>query len=199
VLSGKSVTPKILAFAGSLRTGSFNKKLVRIAAEGAKGAGADVTLIDLRDLPMPIYDGDIEKEQGLPPNAKTFKRLLIEHDGILISTPEYNSQYPAVLKNAIDWASRQEAGEPSMIAFRGKVAAITSVSPGVLGAMRGQMLVRSLLLYLGTVIVPTQIGVSRGADAFDEAGRLKDEKQQAAIQALGAELTSFVRRLSKSA
>jgi NAD(P)H-dependent FMN reductase len=193
------VTPRILAFAGSLRTASFNKKLVRLAAEGAKAAGADVTLIDLRDLPMPIYDGDIEKEQGLPPNAKAFKRLLIEHDGMLISTPEYNSQYPAVLKNAIDWASRQEAGEPSMIAFRGKVAAITSASPGALGAMRGQMLVRALLLYLGTVIVPTQIGVARAAEAFDETGRLKDEKQQAAIEALGAELASFVRRLRSSA
>ena len=81
---------KILAFAGSLRSGSFNRKLVRIAAEGARAAGAEVTEIDLRDMPMPLYDGDIEREQGLPPNAKLFKRLLIEHKGILISSPEYN-------------------------------------------------------------------------------------------------------------
>jgi chromate reductase len=189
------VTPRILAFAGSLRAGSFNKKLVRIAAEGARAAGAEVTLLDLRDLPMPIYDGDIEREQGLPPNARTFKSLLIDHHGVLLSTPEYNSQYPAVLKNAIDWASRQEPGDTPLMAFKGKIAAVMSASPGALAALRSQTLVRSLLLYLGMVVVPTQIGVARAAEAFDEAGRLKDEKQQAAIEALGAEAVRYVRAL----
>lgn len=189
------MVPKILAFAGSLRTGSFNKKLVRIAAEGARAAGAEVTLLDLRDLPMPIYDGDIEREQGLPPNAKAFKRLLIEHHGVLLATPEYNSQYPAVLKNAIDWASRQEPGDTPLIAFKGKIAAVMSASPGALAALRSQTLVRSLLLYLGMVVVPTQIGIARAGEAFDEAGRLKDGKQQAAIEALGAEAVRYIRDL----
>ncbi len=105
------MTQKILAFAGSLRRGSFNKKLVRIAADGARAAGAEVTEIDLRDIPMPLFDGDIEREQGLPPNAKLFKRALIESQGMIISSPEYNSAIPAVLKNAIDWASRAESNE----------------------------------------------------------------------------------------
>ena len=88
---------KIVAFAGSLRSGSLNKKLIRIAAAGARAAGAQVTDLDLRDVPMPLYDGDIEREHGLPPNAKVFKRLLVENHGMLISSPEYNSAFPAVL------------------------------------------------------------------------------------------------------
>ena len=112
---------KILALAGSLRVASFNRKLVRIAADGARAAGAVVTEIDLREIPLPLYDGDMEREQGLPPNAKLFKRILLEHQGMLISSPEYNTAMTAVLKNALDWASRPEPGEPSHVAFRGKI------------------------------------------------------------------------------
>jgi chromate reductase, NAD(P)H dehydrogenase (quinone) len=189
------MTPKLLAFAGSLRTASYNKKLVRIAAEGARAVGAQIMLLDLRELPMPLYDGDIEKEQGLPQNARRFKQLLIEHHGILLSTPEYNSQYPAVLKNAIDWASRREGDEAPLVAFRGKVAGVMSASNGMLAGLRSQTLIRSLLLYLGMVVVPIQIGIARAAEAFDESGRLKDDKQHASIEALGAEVARFATRL----
>ncbi len=190
--------PRILAFAASLREASFNRKLVAIAAQGARAAGAEVTLLDLRDLPMPIYDGDLEKQQGLPANAKAFKRLLIEHHGLLVASPEYNSQMPALLKNSIDWASRTEPGDTPMLAFRGKVAAVTSASPGALAGLRSQTLVRSLLAYLGMIVVPTQIGVARANEAFDESGRLKDEKQQAAVEALGAEVARMIRALAAS-
>src|SRR5437868_12926920 len=94
--------PKILAFAGSTRTDSFNKKLIRVAVHGAESAGAQVTLLDLRDLALPLFDGDFESSQGLPPGARKFKDLLISHDGIMISSPEYNSSISGVLKNAID-------------------------------------------------------------------------------------------------
>lgn len=193
---GEEMTPRILAFAGSLRTDSFNKKLVRIAAQGARAAGAEVTEIDLRDFPMPLYDADIEKSQGLPQTAKAFKTLLIEHHGVLLSTPEYNSHYPAVLKNSIDWASRREADETALVAFKGKVAGVISASPGALAALRSQTLVRSLLLYLGMLVVPTQIGVARAGEAFDQSGRLRDESQHAAIEAVGAEVAQFIRKLS---
>ena len=99
-------TPKILAFAGSTRKDSFNKKLVKITGEAARLAGAQVTYLDLRDLPMPLYDGDLEAEQGIPQNARKLKALMLSHDGLLISAPEYNSSISGVLKNAIDWASR---------------------------------------------------------------------------------------------
>ncbi len=104
-------TPKILAFAGSTRTDSFNKKLVKIAMMGAQAAGAQVTYIDLRDFSMPLYDGDLEIKEGIPPNAIKFKEALIAHQGLLISSPEYNSSTSGVLKNAIDWASCPLPGE----------------------------------------------------------------------------------------
>jgi NAD(P)H-dependent FMN reductase len=80
--------PKILAFAGSTRTDSFNKKLVKIAAQGAKAAGAETTFVDLRDLPMPLFDEDLEAKDGAPETVRQFKDLLLAHDGLLIASPE---------------------------------------------------------------------------------------------------------------
>src|SRR5438309_2050046 len=160
--------PKILAFAGSTRTGSFNKKLVPIAIEGARAAGAEVTHIDLRDIPMPLYDGDLEAREGLPPNAKRLKQLMIEHDGFLIAAPEYNSSITGALKNAIDWASRPEPNEQTLVAFSGKVAALMSASPGALGGMRGLITVRSILGNINTLVLPYQVSVPRAHEAFDE-------------------------------
>src|SRR4051812_33174915 len=111
---------KILAFAGSTREGSYNKKLVKVAAAAATAAGAQVTLVDLRDFPMPLYDGDLETKEGLPSNARKLKELFISHDGFLISCPEYNSSISGVLKNTIDWISRPQPNEPSLAAFAGK-------------------------------------------------------------------------------
>ena len=132
-----TAAPRILAFAGATRTQSFNKKLIRLGAEAARRAGAEVTLIDLRDLPMPLYDGDLEAAEGLPRKARELKRLMVEHDGFLLSCPEYNSSISAVLKNAIDWVSRPQPNEPPALAFRGKVAALLAASPGNLGGSEG--------------------------------------------------------------
>jgi chromate reductase, NAD(P)H dehydrogenase (quinone) len=186
---------KILAFAGSLRGASFNRKLVRIAAEGARAAGADVSEIDLRELPMPLYDGDIEREHGLPPNAKVFKRLLIDHQGVLIGSPEYNTAMTAVLKNAIDWASRPEPGEPAHAAFRGKVGGIMSVSPGNFGGVRSLAMLRGILSYLGVIVVPVQLAIPRANEAFDAEGNLRDDRQRETVRSIGAEVVQFVRRL----
>lgn len=121
---------KILAFAGSLRRESYNKKLVRVAAAGRGAAGAEVTELDLRDLPLPVFDEDLETAEGLPANGRRLKDLLLAHQGLLISAPEYNSSIPAVLKNAIDWASRPVPGEAPLACFVGKVASLTAASPG---------------------------------------------------------------------
>src|SRR5258708_14237193 len=127
--------PRILVFASSIRRESFNKKLVAIAAHGAREAGAEVTLIDLKDFPLPLFDQDLEAEQGIPENGKKLKKLFIDHDGLLIASPEYNSSITAVLKNAIDWVSRPAPGEPSLVGFRSKVATLMSASPGALGGL----------------------------------------------------------------
>src|ERR1700758_5428264 len=107
------MVPRILAFASSTRRESFNKKLVAIAAQGARKAGAEVTLIDLKDFPLPLFDQNLEAEQGMPENGKKLKTLFIDHDALLISSPEYNSSITAVLKNTLDWVSRPAPGEPS--------------------------------------------------------------------------------------
>jgi chromate reductase, NAD(P)H dehydrogenase (quinone) len=187
--------PRILAFAGSLRKDSFNKKLVRIAARGAEVAGARVTLLDLRDYPLPVYDGDLEAEQGLPENARTLKRLMIEHDGFLIAAPEYNSSITAVLKNTIDWASRPEPGEAPLAAYRGKGAALMSASPGGLGGLRGLVTVRSILSNIGAYVIPDQTAISKAHEAFAADGTLKDATQQAGIENLGKVLTQFLAKL----
>ncbi len=127
------MTPRVLAFAGSTRRESFNKKLVQIAANGVRAAGAEVTLLDLKDFPLPLFDQDLEAEQGMPDNGTKLKKLFIDHDGLLIASPEYNSSITGVLKNAIDWVSRPAPDEPPLVAFRGKVATLMSASPGALG------------------------------------------------------------------
>jgi chromate reductase, NAD(P)H dehydrogenase (quinone) len=186
--------PKVLVFAGSTRVGSYNKKLAVIAAEAARNAGGDVTYIDLRDLPMPLYDGDLEEASGLPQNARRFKDLLLANQGMVIASPEYNSSITAVLKNAIDWASRPSPGEKPLECFQGKVAALLSASPGALGGLRGLLVVRMMLGNIGTIVLPTQIAIAKAQEAFDENGRLKDDRQEVAVQRL---MTEFVRTLSR--
>jgi chromate reductase, NAD(P)H dehydrogenase (quinone) len=190
-----SAKPRILAFAGSLRRDSYNKKLVRIAAKGAEEAGADVQIIDLRDLPLPVFDEDLEREQGAPENARTLKALLVQSDGFLISAPEYNSSITAALKNAIDWASRPAPGEPGLLAFRGKVATLLSASPGALGGLRGLVHVRSILGNIGVIVLPEQLAISKAAEAFQADGSLKDPTQQATAQELGRKLAAFLAKL----
>jgi NAD(P)H-dependent FMN reductase len=187
--------PRILAFAGSTRRESFNKKLVPLAAKGARDAGAEVTLIDLKDFPLPLFDQDLEAEQGMPDNGKKLKQLFIDHDGLLLACPEYNSSITAVLKNAIDWVSRPAPDEPPLVAFRGKVATLMSASPGALGGLRGLVHVRSILGNIGVIVLPEQIAVVKAAAAFNPDGSLIDPKQQAGIEGLGKTLASFLRKL----
>jgi len=187
--------PKILAFAGSTRTDSFNKKLVRIAVSGARQAGAEVTHIDLRDYTLPLYDGDIEQRDGLPANARTLKDLFLAHQGLLIAAPEYNSSISAVLKNAIDWVSRPVPGEPPLGCFIDKVAALMSASTGALGGLRGLVTVRSILGNIRVIVLPDQVAVPKAHEAFNPDGSLKDPKQQAAVEQLGRNLAQVLARL----
>jgi NAD(P)H-dependent FMN reductase len=191
-----ATTPKILAFAGSTRTESFNKKLVKIAANGARQAGAEVTLLDLRDYPLPLYDGDLEEREGLPANAKKLKQHFLAHDGLLISAPEYNSGITAVLKNTIDWVSRSESdNEKSLACYVGKVAALMSASPGALGGLRGLVQVRSILGNIKVLVLPDQIAVGDAYEAFNADGSLKDAKKQSAVEKLGSTLAGTLVKL----
>jgi len=190
-------SPKILAFAGSTRAASFNKQLIKFAVQGAQTSGVPITVIDLRDYPMPLYDGDLEESSGLPENAKRFKQLLREHDGFLIASPEYNSSITGVLKNSIDWASRTENDEePDLVCFKGKVAALMSASPGGLGGLRGLVHLRAILGNIGVIVLPDQVAVSSAHQAFDDGGNLKDERKAKQVIGIAAGLAEFLKRFN---
>ena len=190
---------KILAFAGSTRSGSYNKQLSHVAADAAREAGAEVTWIDLRDLKLPLYDGDDEEANGLPEGAKTLKRLMIESHGFFISSPEYNSSITGVLKNAIDWASRAETDdEPPLVAYDGKIAGLVSASPGALGGLRGLVTLRSILGNIGVFVLPDQVTLPKAGDAFDESGKLKDSRKLQQVKDLAEQLVRVAGKLRES-
>ncbi len=188
--------PKILAFAGSTRTGSFNKKLVKIAADGASEAGADVTVIDLHDFQMPLYDGDLEKQEGIPQSAQKLKEIMLSHQGFLISAPEYNSSISGVLKNTIDWTSRQSGNEIPLACYKGKVAGIMSTSPGGLGGLRGLVHVRAILENIGVLVIPEQIAVAKAHEVFDSDGSMKNKDQELHVKKIGASVTKLLMALN---
>lgn len=190
--------PKILAFAGSLREDSCNKKLVKIAAEGARKAGADVTYIDLKDYPVPIYDQEIETKEGIPPNAQKIKDLMIASQGFLIASPEYNSSISGALKNMLDWTSRpSKKDEVPLICFKDKFASIMSASPSQLGGLRGLVHLKAILGNIGVTVMPQQQTISNAYEAFSPEGKLVNEKYQTSAEQLGAGLTNMLIKLQK--
>lgn len=191
------MSTKILALSGSTRSGSLNKRLVALAARGAKEAGAEVTIVDLRDLPMPVYDGDLEDREGLPPSARKLKDLLLGCQGLLIASPEYNSSVSAVLKNAIDWASRPVQGEAPLACFSGRVAGLMSASPGALGGLRGLVHLRAILGNIGVLVLPEQIAVGQADAAFGPDGSLADPKRNRAVLDLGAKVLTTAAKLAR--
>jgi chromate reductase, NAD(P)H dehydrogenase (quinone) len=188
--------PKILAFAASLRAGSWNKKLVRVAAQGARDAGADVTIIDLADYPLPLYNGDDEARDGLPANVHKLKDLCREHHGFLVASPEYNAGYSGVLKNCTDWLSRPRDGEKPFEIFAMKPAAAMSASPGALGGNRMLATLRGHLLHLQMLVIPQTYGLVRAAEAFDDDGALTDAKVDAAVKKLGRTVAELAAKLA---
>jgi chromate reductase len=164
---------KVLAFAGSTRKDSCNKKLINNAAEIGQDIGLDVTVVDLKDFPMPLFDADLEQNEGMPENAKRLRKMMVASDKIIISSPEYNGSLPAVLKNAIDWLSRSEDGKPSREAFAGKKFAIMSCSPGAAGGAMGLDHLRAVLKRIGGQIVTLQVVVPNAYEAFNKQGKIE--------------------------
>jgi len=184
---------KILVFAGSTRADSFNRKLALAAAEALRKAGMEVTVVDLSDYAMPLYDGDMEAARGLPAHAKAFKELVRSHDALVIASPEYNGSFPAVVKNTIDWISRPEAGERHLAAFRGKKAMLLSTSPGPGGGRRGMRHLRELLEMIGVGVIATQVAMPKSGAAFGAAGELLREEDRQAVKQAAEELAETLR------
>jgi len=191
-----SRAPKILAFAGSAREASFNRRLVRIGAAVAREAGAEVTLIDLADYPLPIYHADIERKEGLPDNVGQLKTLFFAHDGLLIASPENNASVSALLKNALDWVSRPSGGPAGMAKLNGKVAAMMVATPGALGGLRGLVALRAILQTLGVLTLAEQFSLPRAAEAFADDGSLRDSAAHDAMTLVVQRLVHLASRLA---
>ncbi len=186
----------VLAFSGSSRSGSVNKKLVHAAVCAVRDAGADVEEIDLGDYPMPLYDGDEEASDGPPENAARLRDLFVSKDAFLIGCPEYNGLITPLLKNTIDWVSRPDAdGKSGLLSVRGKLAALTAASPGGLGGLRGLVHVRMLLSNIGMFVLPDQVALPHAPKAFDDQGALTDESTARRLATLAERFVQAGQRL----
>ena len=185
---------KLICMAGSLRKDSFNKKLARLAAGIASNTGVEVTFIDLKDYDLPNYDGDLE-ESAFPKAALELQKVLKDHDGYIIASPEYNSSISGALKNAIDWTSRDGKGGGDLSAFNDKSALLLAASPGGLGGLRGLVTLRSILSNIGVTCHPEQLAVPSAMNAFADAG-LRDAAMQERLTALVQKFCTFAAKLS---
>ena len=190
---------RLLFFAGSIREGSFNRKLASLAHHIAAANGIEAVLAELKDYPMPLYNGDLEAKEGPHEQARAFKALLSEYQGVFIASPEYNSSVTPLLKNTLDWVTRvREKGETGLEVFRSRVFAISGASPGYYGTMRGLLHLRQILeIGMGATVIPQQIAVPRAMDAFEQDGSLKDKAQQTlckcVVEALAVAARKFAR------
>lgn len=182
--------PRIVAFSGSARRESLNRKLLHAVVVAAREAGADVTLLDLNEYALPVYHGDLEDEKGLPENAQRLIQHISDHDALLIASPEYNSMITPLLKNTIDWCTR---GDDSP--FPGKVAAVVSASPGQMGGIRSMTQARQLLTHLGCHVIPQQCVLPKADEAFDEKGTLVNQRTQKAVTGVAQALVEVAGRL----
>ncbi|MSU70241.1 MAG: NADPH-dependent oxidoreductase [Opitutaceae bacterium] len=186
-----ATAPRILAFSGSARKESFNRKFLGVAVQAVRAAGGEVTLLDLNDYALPLYHGDLEEASGLPANAGKLIELITQHAALLVASPEYNSLITPLLKNTIDWCTRADDNP-----FVGKVAAVISASPGALGGARSLKLAQQLMLQLGCHVVPGQTILPYADKAFDERGALNEPRSLKAVQALAAALVRTATRLA---
>ena len=176
--------PRILAVSGSFRTGSFNRKLVDLAAAHARSLGAEVDVVDLKALNLPFYDGDVEAA-GLPAPVTELRERLGRAQGLIISSPEYNSSIPGGLKNAIDWVSR-----PPGRLFQDKWVAMMGATPGMFGTARMQPHLRQVLSSVGAHVLPGQLHLAKALEAFTPEGKLKEDARQKEVETLVAALVS---------
>ena len=190
--------PKILVFAGSIRSGSYNARLAALAGKELALAGADVTRISLEDYPLPLYDRDDEQKSGVPATAASLKAMLAAHHGVFIASPEYNASVTPLLKNTIDWISRVQArGEPPLAVFKHCVFALGGASDQPFGALRSLMALRQILeLGCGALVLPEQVTVFAASEAFDEMDNLKDDNTATMLKHVARRLTEAAQEIA---
>lgn len=187
---------RILAICGSTRKQSFNSRLLAYCIELIQQQNMPVTLLQLQDYPLPLYNGDLEEAEGIPQSALAIKQLMREHQGFLIASPEYNGSITPMLKNVLDWASRAEPEEAPLSSYRGKTAALISASPGALGGLRAMVHLRDIMKNLGCITIPEQLNLGSAHKAFDNQGTLLDGTQNQRAQMLCEKLIEITRKLN---
>lgn len=194
---------RLLALSGSARQGSFNRQLVELAASKARAMGAEVTWLDLRSLALPVYDEDLVQAQGLPEGALRLRDIVAAHDGLLLSSPEYNALPTPLFINAFDWLSVVKASgdQPSGAgATSGKPVGLMAASPGALGGIRALPIVRT---YLSTnfamVVVPEQLALPLADQQLQDPSRLAKPELEAALDRLVAAVVRQARWRNQAA
>lgn len=157
-----------------------------IAIEAAKAAGAEVTIVDLRELALPIYDGDLESDQGVPESVQSLRKQMLTHDGFLIASPEHNGSVTALLKNALDWCSRPFDGIDGLAAYRGKTVALLAASVSPFGGVRGLLALRAIMAKMGAIVLAEDVALPFAQDAYDDKNALKNVGTHQALQALAS-------------
>ncbi len=190
--------PRILVFAGSIRTGAYSGKVADVAQKALAVQGAEVTRISLADYPLPIFDQDLERERGVPDNAMRLARHIAAHDGVLIATPEYNGSIPPLLKNTVDWVSRvRRDNGKAFHPLTGKPAGLCSSSEGRFAGIRAINHLRAVLVRCRMEVVTPECSVPDGEEAFDADGAFADERLQQSMESLCRTLLDTA-RLSSS-
>ena len=187
--------PRILAFSGSLRAGSYNTQLMRIAIDKARDAGAQVTELSLLELDLPLMNEDLEKT-GFPAGVLRMKELMREHQGYLICSPEYNASVPSPLKNAVDWASRRAPDEQPRESLYGKVVAILMASTGPFAGHRALGQIRALFIHCGAIVSPDGFNLAKAQEAFDHQGSFRDPKNGEAVAKAMKRLVAMTKALA---
>lgn len=189
------MTVKILAFDGSGRKDSMNRKVLDLVTPLIKAHGGSGTAIDLHEYDLPLYNGDEHAEKGMPPRLEELKTLFKSHDGFLIASPEYNGSFSPLLKNALDWVSRAAPNEKPLECFKGKVAGLISASPGKIGGLRGLYQLNTLLWSMGTLVLPELVSVPFFKDALDEQGQFKNDPEKNAANNLAKRIVDVTQAL----
>ena len=164
---------RYLVFSASLREDSLNTRLARLAAATIEANGAEVDHASMREFDAPSYDQDAQSADGFPPGAEEFRRRLEACHAFVISSPEYNSSLPGLLKNAIDWVSRFRP-QP----FNELHGLLVSASPSMAGGNRGLWALRMPFEHLGARIYPDMFSLAQAHTSFTSDGRLADEQLQ---------------------
>lgn len=194
----RMLIPRILVFAGSIRTGAFSGKVADVAQRELALAGAEVTRISLADYALPLMDEDLEREKGIPQAALDLARQIMAHDGVLIASPEYNASIPPLLKNALDWVSRvRRDNDRPVRPYADKAVGLCSSSDGAFAGMRGLYHLRAVLIACGAEVITPQCSIGHASKAFDDAGALGDERSRRQMETVCRVLVERAAQMSK--